>query len=71
MPLTRCPGRPRAKACEEAWSQRAPLRRLAIPEPRWRLQLPGREAAVASSELAQQRILVGGRALADRRGTSV
>jgi hypothetical protein len=56
------------KACEEAWSQRAPLRRLAIPEPRWRLQLPGREAAVASSELAQQRILVGGRALADRRG---
>lgn len=57
-----------AKACEAAWSQCAPLRRLAIPEPRWRVQLPGREAAVASSELAQQRILVGGRALADRRG---
>lgn len=57
-----------AKALEEVWSQRAPLQRLVTPEPRWRLQLPGREAAVASSELAQQRTMVWGRALTDRRG---
>lgn len=57
-----------ARACEAVWSQRPPLHRSLGPELRWRLQLPGREAAVASAELAQQRIMVWGRALADRRG---
>lgn len=47
---------------------RAPLRLLQTGEPTWRLQLPGSEAQVASSELAQQRTMVWGRALTDRRG---
>lgn len=51
-----------------SWAQRAPLRQRQAPDPAWQLQLPGCEALAASSELAQQRTMVWGRALMDRRG---
>lgn len=52
-----------------AWATNgAPLRRLQAEAPIWRLQLPASEALVTSSELAQQRTMVWGRALTDRRG---
>lgn len=49
-------------------AQPASLRPVQAPGSGWQLQLPGREALAASSELAQQRTMVWGRALMDRRG---
>ena len=44
------------------------MQRMSAGAPAWRLQLPAREAQLAGSELAQQRTMVWGRALTDRRG---
>lgn len=61
-------GEPGGAGLAAAWSRQAPLTLMQNAEPAWRLQLPAQEAQVASSELAQQRTMVWGRALTDRRG---